>query len=419
MVTDELPGLSQTVVVARQPIHDASGAVAAHELLFRPSAGALTADEIADFDDDAATAAVLAAMTTEFDLREVAGAGQIFVNVPRSFVVGERPMPLRPPDVVLEVLERVAPDDEVRAGIVALRAAGFLIALDDMTQHDPRLALLDLADVVKVDLRDAPGRELAAFVAQLRSARTGLRLVAERIETESDLHAAMLAGFDLFQGYLLNRPVVMRRESLAVNAPVAAQLLALLARPNCSTQQLVDLVEADPAIAVKVLRAVTTVVGARERVSDLRQAVVLLGHERLHSMMVLEVVAGLRHYDPELPVLAVARTRAAARMAPERPLVAATEALVRLSAEMLGMSPQEADEWLCRPPLTPDVAAATEALSAYLDAADHGEAAQVPAPHTPLTVSMAWFAGLQEARRLLAVLLVAPPTARRAGPRRR
>ncbi len=413
----DLTGLIQTVVVARQPIHDASGAVVAHELLFRPSSDALAADEGAEFDDDAATAAVLAAMISEFDLREVAGAGQIFVNLPRSFVVGERPMPLQPPGVVLEVLERVEPDEAVREGLLALRAAGFEIALDDMVLDDPRLSLLDLCDVAKVDLRDAPGAALEQFARRLRAARPGVRLVAERIETEADLHRAMLAGFDLFQGYLLNRPVVLRRESLAVNAPVAAQLLAMLARPGCSTADLVALVEADPAIAVKVLRAVSSVVATGHRVSDLRQAVALLGHERLHSMLVLEVVAGLRHYDPELPVLAVARTRAAARMVPERPLVAATEALVRLSAEMLGMSPQDADEWLRRPPLTPDVAAATQALSAYLDAADRGEVASVPAPHTPLTVSMAWFAGLQEARRLVAVLL--PPTAPTAGRTRR
>ena len=131
-----------SVHVGQQVIVDATGGVVAYELLFRAER------ELGDArvsDGDAATAQVLVATFLDFGLHELVGDHLAFVNLPRAFLVGELPLPFPAGRVVLEVLEDVPADPEVVAGITALRSAGHLIALDDVTAAAPREERLHLA----------------------------------------------------------------------------------------------------------------------------------------------------------------------------------------------------------------------------------------------------------------------------------
>jgi hypothetical protein len=73
----------------------------------------------------------------------VAGDRPCFINLTHEFLVGELTLPFGPEQVVLEVPETVAVDDEVIAGIAALVEAGYRIALDDFvwgSSHERLLA---------------------------------------------------------------------------------------------------------------------------------------------------------------------------------------------------------------------------------------------------------------------------------------
>jgi EAL and modified HD-GYP domain-containing signal transduction protein len=45
-----------------------------------------------------------------------------------------------------------------------LKEAGYMIALDDFAVNDPREALTDLADIIKVDIRETSAADAAAMV---------------------------------------------------------------------------------------------------------------------------------------------------------------------------------------------------------------------------------------------------------------
>ncbi|MEV7973751.1 EAL domain-containing protein [Cellulomonas sp. NPDC089187] len=381
------------------------GRTIGHELLFRPSATAersgLGGTE--SMDDNRATATVIAATLTAFGVDDLAGRGDLFVNVPRSFLVDELPVALDPHRVVLEVLEHVPPDEQVRAGITALRERGFGIALDDLGPDDPRWELLPLADYVKIDMAQL-GDRLATFAAQVREAAPLAALVAERVETEDDLRRAQDAGFPLFQGYYFRRPTVLTRPALAHHAVVAGRLLVQLGDPQVSYRRLARLTAADPAIALKVFRIVNSVSGAGRTVRHLHQALVLLGRERLRAMLVLEVLATAGHHDDEIPLTALARTRAAEIMAPHDALEASTEALVRMMSDLLHVPVVELDPQLRRRAPSAVVIEVCDVLDDYLDAMGSERSPVIPPPYTGLQVSMTYLTALREARALLATV---------------
>jgi EAL and modified HD-GYP domain-containing signal transduction protein len=395
---------TREVCSARQGIHDLLGRPVGHELLFRPTAESVESGVRPGIDDDAATATVIVATLGEFGVSDLAGDGLLFVNVPRAFVVGDLPIALNPFRVVLEILEHVPADEQVIESVHRLRARGFGIALDDFVPDDPRIPLLDLCDYVKVDMEDL-GDGLAEFAAYLRGGWPHVTLIAERVETEDDLTIAQDAGFDLFQGYHYRRPVVLSRPALAHHALVASRLLIRLGDENISFRRIARLTAADPSIALKVFRVVNSVSGAGRPVRNLHQALVLIGRERFRAMLVLEILVTAGHQDDELPLRALARTRAAEILSPHAPLEASTEELVRIVSELLQVSVGELDPALHRAVPSPEALGACDALGEYLRAVEVDSVPHLTRQFSALDVSLAYLTAVKEARAVLATVL--------------
>jgi EAL and modified HD-GYP domain-containing signal transduction protein len=271
------------VHVGQQPIVDTGRSVVAYEILFRSAAHATSAQV---HDAEESTAQVLTATFLEFGLTDLVGDRLAFINMPRGFLVGRWPLPFEAGRVVLEVLEDVQADDEVIAGISRLAQAGYAIALDDVTAARGREELLHLADYVKLDLLDIDPADLPALLD--RCAGAGRRIIAEKIETPEQLALCKGLGIGLFQGYLLARPTTLTTSSLGPSQLGCLRLVSLLADPDAAVREIAAAVEADPALAFKILRAANSAAaGVSRRLSSVEHAVVLIGRETLQGWATL------------------------------------------------------------------------------------------------------------------------------------
>jgi EAL and modified HD-GYP domain-containing signal transduction protein len=95
-----------------------------------------------------------------------------------------------------------------------LKESGYTIALDDFGMNDPREALSDDADIIKVDLRETSATA-AAMVKRYGPWRC--RMLAEKVETREEFMAAKKAGFLYFQGYFFRRPEVLTAHEIPAN----------------------------------------------------------------------------------------------------------------------------------------------------------------------------------------------------------
>ena len=278
-----MEGKAVRVHVGQQPIVDTSGSVVAYEILFRSAFDATSAQV---HDAEESTAQVLTATFLEFGLPDLVGDRLAFINMPRGFLVGRWPLPFDAGRVVLEVLEDVQADDEVIAGISRLAEAGYAIALDDVTATRGREELLHLADYVKLDLLDIDPADLPALLD--RCAGAGRRIIAEKIETPEQLALCRGLGIGLFQGYLLARPTTLTTPSLGPSQMGCLRLVSLLAEPDAAVREIAAAVEADPALAFKILRAANSAAaGLPRRLSSVEHAVVLIGRQTLQGWATL------------------------------------------------------------------------------------------------------------------------------------
>lgn len=79
------------------------------------------------------------------------------------------------------------------AALRRLKQAGYTIALDDFVVHDPRAPLIELADILKVDIRQTTIADGRAMMDKCPAG--GVRLLAEKVETRDEFAAAKAAGF--------------------------------------------------------------------------------------------------------------------------------------------------------------------------------------------------------------------------------
>jgi EAL and modified HD-GYP domain-containing signal transduction protein len=275
--------------LARQPIFDADLTVRGYELLYRNAPGQERPDA------DQMTSTVLVNALLEIGLDNVVGERTAFINVTRNFLVNDS--------------EHVAPDDDVIAGCQRLRDEGFRIALDDFVYTEQSARLLPIADIVKIDLLAMGEDEVATLVARCRE--WPVQLVAEKVETLSQLKLCRELGFDLFQGYLLSRPLTLQQRSVDPARLSILKLLGLLIDPDVDLQAIERIVRMDVGLSYRVLRVAGNGAahGMFRQVRTVREAVVMLGQRQLRRWVMLMLVADADDTPAEQLALAMARAR--------------------------------------------------------------------------------------------------------------
>jgi EAL and modified HD-GYP domain-containing signal transduction protein len=300
-----MSSLRPEVFVARQPIYDASMAVAAYELLYRASPASLSA-QVAD--PGAATLEVISGATLEIGLDRLAGGLPVHVNFPQELLAKVPDLPLQADRIVIEVLEDVRATPQVLQGIHKLRARGHRIALDDFSPQgsDPRL--LDVADVVKLQINHPPADELARLARQLKA--SGRQLIAENVESREDFERCIALGFTGFQGNFLQQPETFSARRVPVSRLGALRLSASLQNEEYSLDEVERLLSQDVSLSYRVLRCInSSYYNLPRKIESIRQAIVILGLDNLRQLCGLVCLQGIDERPPSLILQAMIRGR--------------------------------------------------------------------------------------------------------------
>jgi len=293
----------QDIYIGRQPIFNRKLDLVAYELLYRANGVQNAAGLI---DHDHATTQVVINAFLEFGLEELVGKKLAFINLPRSFIVRDKPLPFAKDQVVLEILEDIEVNEDFLNAVRKLRTEGYTIALDDFN-YDPALqALVKLSKIVKIDFTALSREQIQAHVAALHEYK--VELLAEKIETHEDFEFAKELGFDYFQGYFLCRPHIVSGHSLPSNRLAILRLLCELLDPNKQIAELADLVSQDVALSFKLLRSLNSPFYALpKRIDSIQHAIVYLGTQQIKRWVSLIVLANIDDKPSQLMVVALTR----------------------------------------------------------------------------------------------------------------
>jgi EAL and modified HD-GYP domain-containing signal transduction protein len=291
------------VYVARQPILDRFQRTHAYELLFRDG----TANVFGGGDPDLATAKVIDTSFFVLGVETLTGGRRGFVNFTRDALVGGYATALPSSVLVVEILEDVPADAEVVETCLALKGAGYAIALDDIVTSTPPEALLALADIVKVDFRQTSMQARRQIAQQI--GRRGIKVLAEKVETEEEFAQAVADGYDYFQGHFFARPTIVAGREIPASKLNMLRLLREVHRPDPDHARVEDVIKHEVALALKLLTHLRSAAwGLRQPVESVQHAILFLGDRGLRKWASVVAMATLGNDRPnELVVTSVIR----------------------------------------------------------------------------------------------------------------
>lgn len=295
--------MTETIpLLARQPIFDGNMRVVAYELLCRNS----DLKFIATTDGDAASSQVLLNAFTELSIEQVVGKHKAYVNFTRTLLTS--PPPFNRQKLVIEVLEGQQVDAEMLHSLMQLREQGYTIALDDFELDENTQNLVAYADIIKLDVLHLSPEKLQYHVDYLKP--FGLTLIAEKVETYEMFEQCKALGFDLFQGYFLAKPRVITGRKISENKQSVLQLLSALHDLDAPIDKIERMIARDTLLSFKLLRLVNSAAfGLSRNVESLRQAIMLLGLNKLRNWVNLLALSNLSGKPHELSVAALTRAR--------------------------------------------------------------------------------------------------------------
>jgi EAL and modified HD-GYP domain-containing signal transduction protein len=277
------------VAVVRHPIADGRNNVVGYELKF---GGAV---DLGDPSRDAkGTSALLVEAFGDIGLERLAGRHPAWVSIARNFLVEIGPPPVRPDRAVLQIDAYPAQDDLLSL-LQSLSRSGYTLALGDYDGRNDIEALMSLCSIVKVDVTDRSGEELAAVLEGPRV--QGALLVATGVSDHACFQGLQGKGFTYFQGDYFAKPRLFRHRGVAT-----AGLGSL--------RRLGELTVGDVGLSLKLLRYVNSAFFALPRtVGSVREALGLLGVRTVRRWATVMAISAIPDVPDELVALGLRRAR--------------------------------------------------------------------------------------------------------------
>lgn len=307
-MSEPMPQVDLPSMVARQAILDREQKLYGYELLFR----AKLSDERAHIGDgDAATARVILQALVDIGIERLVGDSLALINMTRRLLLEHELLPISGKQIGLEILESEAIDEPLVEAIRELSRRGYRIILDDfiLREETPAVhALLELADVIKIEVLGREDAELANVLRPLRRYRA--RLLAEKVETHAEFRRCLALGFDLFQGYFFCRPEIIGEGNVSETGVSVVRLLAALEDPGNGPKELEQIIATDAVLSYRMLRLINSAYfGLSSAVTSLRHAIVYLGIGNIRNWVRILTLARLDNRPAELLKMALVRAR--------------------------------------------------------------------------------------------------------------
>jgi len=308
------PGNQLSRYVARQPILNSNEQVFGYELLFRDG----ITDYFCNADADAASRSTLdTSLLMGLDI--LCDGRRAFINCTAETLIKDYITLLPPSQVVVEILESVSVDDLVVAACVRLKESGYSIALDDFVLDDPRIQLVEFADVIKVDMKATSHSDGVALVKRFGSPHC--RILAEKVETREEFNACKKAGFTYFQGYFFRKPEILHAREIPKNQVNYLRLLQAISHDEIEAKEIEDIIKGEASLCYRLLRYLNSAAFSFvAEIQSVRHGLAILGEREVRRWVRLVATLSAGQNRPsDLVLSALVRARFCELLAPKVP----------------------------------------------------------------------------------------------------
>jgi c-di-GMP-related signal transduction protein len=282
------------IYVARQPIFDIKKCIFGYELLFRAD----TINLCPKVDGDMATSKLLSNSFFNLGIEKIAGSSLAFINFTQELLVKQLPLMFSQDRLVVEILEDVQPDNNVIEACQEIALNGYIIVLDDFFYKSSLEPLIEVADIIKIDIKATPLEDVEDLVKEMID--RGVDLLAEKVETHDEYNRALEMGFRYFQGFFFSRPEVLSGKEISTSQIQLLEIMAEVNKKDFDFDRVEKMIVRDASISYKLMRLINSAYYKRvKEISSIRQAVIMIGEVGIRRFLSLISMAGLIGNKPD------------------------------------------------------------------------------------------------------------------------
>jgi len=297
------------VFIGRQPVLDRYMNVFAYDLQFYQG---LTASCEATLQ---ATQSLITNIQEAIGFQSIVGNHAAMVHLPSQMIRKEllpRFDALHP--IMLEISSDTLGNAPLLRSLKELKQLGSSIVLDEFTDSKTCAKLASISDYVKIDVKGKNGMELKSTIDVLH--QKGIKVIAQKVDTEAQFQGLKALGFDYFQGYFFNHPTIINGKKLSGNRLILLELLAKINEPSTRFQALSDLISQDVTLSYKLLEAINNPAAMIPiRVESISDALRYLGLNRLKFWVNTLMLSNMEGVPKELLTSSLARAKFCERLA--------------------------------------------------------------------------------------------------------
>ncbi len=280
-------------IVARQPILDRNKNTVAYELLYRSK------NNKGIIDGSQATAEVIINCFNDIGISKLTSDKPAFINFTAELIKAGISEILPQKKIGIEILEDIEVDKKLIESSHNIKASGHVILLDDFVYKNELIPLIEIADIIKVDFLETKGAQRENIIKYIKENHNSkVKFLAEKIENHKDFQNAYECGYDYFQGYFFKKPNIFINRKIPSYKFTYLKVINELNNSNPNLKSIAEIIKKDSAMTYSLLRTINAAVFGYD-VSNISQAVSLLGTKRLKKWALLNLIKGLSSNKPD------------------------------------------------------------------------------------------------------------------------
>ena len=270
--------------IARQSVVDHLGEITGYEFFNRSRSADSAEQEVG----------LIFAALSHAGCDELMGDKPILVQCTHESLVSEQLEFVHAQNVVLGIAPLGhAALDEVLARLPILQklqARGFQLCFHHSVLESRYAAWLPLANFIKFDLSVLLPDQLAVMIGYTQR-HSNAQIIASKVDSAAQFAKLKDLGVQRFQGVWFSRPALVETRLLAPTHAHIIQLINLL-RNQAHIEEIEAVLKKDAALAFNLMRLINSAgLGLRREITSFRQAVLILGIQKLFRWAALLLTA--------------------------------------------------------------------------------------------------------------------------------
>jgi EAL and modified HD-GYP domain-containing signal transduction protein len=281
------------VFIGKQPVLDVHMNVFAYELQFHQGLNQ-------NKNTVEATVELIKKTQEDIGFQSIVGKHAAMLHLPKALInLQSLPDFDKNHPLILEIPNDVSQDVAVLRSLRELKLEGSHIALENYVDDQSSLKLTTVSDYVKINIDSYTELKLKKILEELHG--MGIKVIADKVETEEMFLYLKKLGFDYFQGYFFTNPVIIKSQKLSGNKLTLLQLLAKVNDPVTDFYQLSNIIGQDVSLSHKLLLAINnpaTMIPVR--VESIADALRYMGLKRLKFWVNMLMLSSMEDVPQEL-----------------------------------------------------------------------------------------------------------------------